>query len=200
MKKIIVLLIVALAFTATKAQSYSHRKDSVRNTYHKEVLLNPFSFFVGGFEMGYGVINPANNRITRLFAGYYFTEAADSYGDNFRNMEGGRFELQHLFTKPVDGAMRFYAGGFAVYKTINMEKRIGNTQNYSTVNGSALSFGLIVGARNYVADNFFLDLFIGGGPTIGLNRSNEDDVHLDIVNPYKRSINPRAGFTFGISF
>ncbi len=199
MKKLIFSILALSIVLCAKAQS--HHKDSVRNTYRQEVLLNPFAFFVGGFEMGYGKINAANNRLTRGFAGYYISENAEPYGDDFKNMEGARFEIQHLFIKPTDGRLRYYAGGFLVYKTIKIDKKVSPTVNYfETIKGSAVSFGLIVGVRNYVADNFFIDLFIGGGPTIPVGGGDGEYINLDVVNPYKRSINPKAGLTFGIAF
>ena len=122
MKKLIFSILALSIVLCAKAQS--HHKDSVRNTYRQEVLLNPFAFFVGGFEMGYGKINAANNRLTRGFAGYYISENAEPYGDDFKNMEGARFEIQHLFIKPTDGRLRYYAGGFLVYKTIKIDKKV----------------------------------------------------------------------------
>ena len=47
---------------------------------------------------------------------------------------------------------------------------------------------------------FFIDLFIGGGPTIPVGGGDGEYINLDVVNPYKRSINPKAGLTFGIAF
>ncbi len=177
------------------------QKDSILNNSHKEVLLNPFSFFVGGFEMGYGVTNKENTRISRGYAGYYFSEDATPYGDDFKNMEGARFEFQRLFTKPIDRTARYYVGGFVVLKTIKIDHKISPTlKNYETLRGSALSFGLMVGMRNYIIDNFFIDYFIGGGPTLPIGGGNGENINLDVVNPYKRSINPKAGLSLGVSF
>lgn len=196
-KSFLFIFILLFAFAANAQQS---AKDTVRNNYTQEFLLSPLSFFVGGFEIGYGIVRPKTN--TRLLAGYYFSENAVSYGESYNNMEGFRLELQHLFLKPVDGGMRYYAGGYGIYKSISMDKRQfgGNNPRTVAVSGSAVSFGIILGVRSFVADNFFFDLYAGGGPTISLNDNNVDDVHIDIVNPYKRGINPRLGLTFGIAF
>lgn len=200
MRCIKIILPIILLFVVVSSNAQLRQKDSVLNSYHKEVLLNPFSFLVGGFEMGYGVTNDAKKRITRFFAGYYISENAESYGDDFKNMEGARFEVQHLFTKPIDRSVRYYVGAFAVYKTIKIEHKVGPANSrYETLRGGAFSFGLMVGMRNYVTDNFFIDYFIGGGPTIPIGGDGEH-INLDVVNPYKRSINPRAGLTLGLSF
>lgn len=63
-----------------------------------------------------------------------------------------------------------------------------------------MSAGIILGMRQYVMDNIFFDAYIGGGVNIPVSSEKIDDVHLDVVNPYKRSINPRAGITFGYAF
>lgn len=194
--KNIFLILIALLFTLS-ANAQQDKKDTTRNNYKREFLVNPLSFFVGGFELGYGVVRTKSN--TRLLAGYYFSENAGSYNDQFSNMEGFRIEAQHLFIKPVNGGSRYYAGGYSVYKSITMDKRISSTRT-DAISGSAISFGLLLGLRSFVADNFFFDLFIGGGPTISLDDSNSDDLHLDVVNPYKRGINPRGGLIFGIAF
>lgn len=196
--KIVFPLLFILVSVNLNAQRY---KDSILNSYRQEVLLNPFSFFVGGFEMGYGKTNEKNTRISRGFAGYYYSENAESYGEDFKNMEGVRLEFQRLFTRPIDRTARYYVGGFVVFKTIKIDHKTGPTvNNYETLRGSALSFGLMVGMRNYITDNFFLDYYIGGGPTVPIGGGNGENINLDVVNPYKRSINPRAGLSLGISF
>lgn len=196
MKKISILAVLLVITLAANAQQ-SH-KDTIRNNYTREFMLNPLPFFVGGFEIGYGIVQEKSN--TRVFAGYYFSEEPGSYSSSYTNMEGFRAEIQHLFIKPIDGGMRYYAGGFGTFKTIKMDKNESLPSRTSTVNGTAISFGVLIGFRSFVADNFFFDLYLGGGPTIPLNSTFEDEVHIPVVNPYKRSINPKAGLTFGIAF
>ena len=82
-------------------------------------------------------------------------------------MEGFRLELQHLFIKPVKNDSRYYAGPYAVYKTITMN-RGEKPLPVKALNSSALSFGVLLGVRTFVVDNFFFDFYFGGGPTIGL--------------------------------
>ncbi len=199
MKKHYLLFITLLCTLAANAQQ--SKRDSLRNSYTQEFLVSPLSFFVGGFEVGYGFTTQKTN--TKFLAGYYYSENAGSYFDDgiteFSNMEGFRVEAQRLFIKPVNGGLRYYAGGYAVYKTIRMDKQV-RSNDVQKLTGSALGFGLILGARTFAGDNFFFDLFIGGGPNISLDGSNDDDVHIPIVNPYKRGIVPRAGLTFGIAF
>jgi hypothetical protein len=214
MKKVIIL--VFCLFTVAQLSAQRQRlRDSVNNSYRREFLINPLSFLVGGFEVGYTKISP-ERVATRIYAGYYFSENAGSYDGNgsstngtsakYKNMEGARFEIQLLKMKPAKSDFLIYYGGYAVYKFINLDVNKTTTTGSSTTTidyvakGSALSFGLVIGMRNYVHENIFLDMYAGGGMNISLNHMYEEDVHLPVVNPYKRSINPRAGISVGISF
>lgn len=210
MKKAL-LAFTALILFCTHSFAQQTEKDSLSNTYKKEFLLNAASFAVGGFEIGYGQIK--NNRNNRLFLGYYFSESPDFYGTEeflplateYKNMEGFRAEFQHLFMKPTKSQLRYYGGGYAVFKTIRMD--ISKTAFSSstttsidyTANAVSGGFGIIGGVRAYIIDNFFVDIYLGGGVIIPFSSKNIDDVHLDVLNPYKRSINPRAGISLGIA-
>jgi hypothetical protein len=214
MKKIFLPLLLLFAMQTAFAQK-GRTADSLRNTYNREFLLNPFSFFVGGFEMGYGMINSKNHAV-RFFGGYYFSENPSSYNEEEpfgvtptytrKNMEGARFEFQYLLLKPASSGMRFYGGPYGVVKTISMDvsRTINGSSTVTTLNykarATAVSAGILLGMRQYVMDNIFFDAYIGGGINIPVSSEKIDDVHLDVVNPYKRSINPRAGLTFGYAF
>ncbi len=214
-------LFFAILFTVVFSSFGQQRlRDSVRNSYKQEFLLNPLPFFVGGFEIGYGQIN-AKQRNHRIFAGYYYSDNPGYYNDEegnngttnttttvtYRNMEGFRLEGQYLFMRPTDGDIRLYFGPYAIFKTISMDvsrvdkssSTVTQTVNY-TAKGTSGSFGVLMGLRTYLTDNFFVDYYLGGGITIPFSGSNIDDVHLDVLNPYKRSINPRLGVTIGYAF
>lgn len=193
-------MLFTLLSTITFAYSQSKKLDSLRTTYTQEFILNPLPFFVGGFEVGYGAVTPTT--LKRATIGYYFSEEAPSYGSDLTNMEGIRIDLQYLKLKPMDGGMRFFLGGYLNYKAISMDKEIQDVTTSKTVSvsGSAISVGVLFGMRTFLEENFFIDMYAGGGPTISLNRANEDDVHLPFVNPYKRSINPRLSLSVGIAF
>ena len=163
--------------------------------------------------MGYGVFD-SKMRLARLYAGYYFQENPVAYDDddfgspsvNYRNMEGVRLEAQYLFFKPTNAGLRFFMGGYANYKTISMDitptSSNGSsllTSNY-TAKGSSLRLGILLGLRSYLIDNFFFDLYAGGGVNFSLNQQYEEDVNLDIVNPYKKAIGPKGGFSLGVAF
>ncbi|MDL5049500.1 hypothetical protein QQ054_26130 [Oscillatoria amoena NRMC-F 0135] len=214
MKKIFLPLLLLCIIQTASAQK-TRTADSLRNSYKREFLLSPLSFFVGGFEVGYGMIN-SKGRNLRFIGGYYFSENPGAYNEDEpltstptytrKNMEGARLEVQYLLMKPSTNGMRFYGGPYGVVKTISMDvsRTINGSSTVTTLNykarATAVSAGIILGMRQYVMDNIFFDAYIGGGVNIPVSSEKIDDVHLDVVNPYKRSINPRAGITFGYAF
>lgn len=211
MKKIILLFIVLFVSTlAVFSQreknnelSPAEKRDSIYNSKTRHFILQPLPFFVGGFELGYGKMLDNSKNMVRFFAGYYYSEEAGSYVEEARRMEGYRLEVQYLLTRPFNYGEKYYVGGYFTYKAIKME--IGNTNTspittYRPVSGSSSGLGIMVGFKSVIFDNFYFDMYFGGGPTFALNSSNQDDVHIPIVNPYKRSINPRAGLSFGLLF
>jgi len=219
MKKIFLLSVAVLLFSS----AFSQKKalDSLRNTYKRGFMINPFSFFVGGFELGYGMMN-SRMREAKIYAGYYFLENPGPYNDRdnnstittnpnattFKNMEGARFEVQYLFFRPAEDALRYFVGGYATFKTIKMDvSKVNNTSGGSstirtdyTARGSALGVGIVLGIRGYIMDNLFVDIYTGGGINFSLDHRYEDDVNLDVVNPYKKAIIPRGGLSLGIAF
>lgn len=214
-KALLSIIALMLLCQVAEAQQKQAFKDSLRDSYTQEFVINPFSFFVGGFELGYGKIK--NNRNTRGILGYYYSENPDFYDDGYdnsfpsttvkyKNMEGFRAEFQYLFMKPTDGGLKYYGGPYGIFKTIKMDITRTSVSSNATVvsdyvaRGTSGSVGVIAGVRSFAFDNIFIDLYIGGGITFPFSGSNIDDVHLSVLNPYKRSINPRAGLTLGLAF
>lgn len=212
MKKLLFAVIISL-LVYTQSFSQDLVRDSLLNTYKKEFYVSLANFAVGGFELGYGTIK--GNRGAKLFLGYYSSSTPDFYdrdGDsrapnatNYENMEGFRAEGQLVYTKAVTNRRRIYGGGYGLFKTISMDvikPNLGvNGEGIKyTANGTSAGAGIIGGVKYYVFDNFFMDLYFGGGFIVPISGSNIDDVHLDIRNPYKRSVNPRGGITFGLAF
>lgn len=194
-------MVAILGVMALGAQAQqSSKRDSTLNEYRNEFILNPLSFFVSGFELGYGAIFPDGFNF-RVIGGYYISESAAAYNDKFKNMEGFRVECQYLGLKPVKSSSRYYLGGYANYKQISLEKESSLSPNrFDKLHASAVGFGVLMGIRQYNSGGFFFDFYIGGGPTISVDNTNAEEAHIPIVNPYKRSINPRAGLSIGILF
>lgn len=199
MKKWLIVVILSIITFSVHAQQ-SSKRDSVLNEYRNEFILNPLPFFVSGFELGYGAIFPDGFNF-RVIGGYYISESASSYSDQFKNMEGFRVECQYLGLKPVKSSSRYYLGGYANYKQISLEKESPlNSSRFDKLHASAVGFGVLLGVRQYNSGGFFFDLYLGGGPTISIDATNAEEAHIPLVNPYKRSINPRAGMSIGILF
>lgn len=199
MKKWIMVVILGVVALGVQAQQ-SSKRDSALNEYRNEFILNPLPFFVSGFELGYGAIFPDGFNF-RVIGGYYISESASSYSDEFKNMEGFRVECQYLALKPVRSSSRYYLGGYANYKQISLEKESApNSNRFDKLHASAVGFGVLLGIRQYNSGGFFFDLYLGGGPTISVDNTNAEEAHIPLVNPYKRSINPRAGLSIGILF
>lgn len=199
MKKWLIVAILC-AFAVSAQAQQSSKRDSALNEYRNEFILNPLSFFVSGFELGYGAIFPDGFNF-RVIGGYYISETASSYSNQFKNMEGFRVECQYLGLKPVKSSSRYYLGGYANYKQISLERESAfNSNRFDKLHASAVSLGVLLGVRQYNSGGFFFDFHLGGGPTISIDNTNAEEAHIPIVNPYKRSINPRAGLSIGILF
>jgi len=194
------LIIALLLFFSVKvsAQYSFGAKDSARNTYKKEFLLNPFTFFISGFEVGYGRVFNNNKENFRVLFAYYISEGANLHRDEASNLEAYKIDLQYLFTRPVQGSLRYYLGGFLTYRNIKLD--IAGKPTSYVAKGSSANFGVIMGARSYLSENFFFDLYFGGGPTVPLNSANVNDVDQKLFFPVKRAVTPRAGMLLGISF
>lgn len=213
MKKHFLAIIVLLVACQLVNGQYRKQKDkdSANNTYNQAFLINPLNFFVGGFEIGYEKIK--NTKSYKLFGGYYFLDNPSFYedpdpviSDKYANLEGFRLEFQYLHIKPVKNDFRYYGGAYAVAKGMSMDvsRTAAGSSSTVTTDYTARAFsgslGVIAGVRTYIYENIFMDAFIGGGITFPFSGSFIDDIHIDVVNPFKRSINPRAGFSVGIAF
>lgn len=198
MKKNLIILLLLFVTVKVSAQYRLGAKDSARNTFKKEFLLNPLTFFISGFEVGYGRIFNNNRENFRVLLAYYISEGANLYPDNASNLEALKLDMQYLFTRPVQGSLRYYLGGYLTYRSVKLDIT-GRPASY-TAKGSSASFGVLMGARSYASENFFIDLYFGGGPVVPLNSANQNDVDKKFFFPIKRSVIPRAGILLGISF
>ena len=176
-----------------------------------ELIVFPLSFAVSGFELG-GEFVTKERRTIRFSAGYFISNSANAYNsfgnteNFFETMEGFRTEAQYRFySRDFEAKDNFYLGLFGVFKSVTLqgEKQVFNPINGSTTNtpitleSSALSLGLLLGYRVRLHDVFSMDFHFGGGIT-PTSIGDAEEAHINQVNPYKKSINVRAGMTFGI--
>jgi hypothetical protein len=179
-----------------------------------EFIIHPLSFIVSGFEVGVEI--PAGEkRAFRGSAGYFLSNTANAYNDmgnswnsttrrEFETMEGFRADVQYRFySRPLQSVDNFYFAVFGVFKTATLTgteiNSIGpiNTIEPKTWNSSAISAGILMGYKIWVHEMFSFDFNLGGGIT-PTEINDADVVHINQVNPYRKSINVRAGATFGI--
>jgi len=186
---------------------------------HRHFMLNPLSFTISGFEIGYGKCDEKNNYY-RFYGGYYFSEEAGIYNDNddgngfgqpiptvkYKDMEQFRFEFQYAKMFSTVSTLQYYYGFYGIIKSLSAQvtRTSVNSSVILTSNYKARAFaaspGLILGVRQYFKQHVFVDIFGGGGITIPLDGTNVDDIHRGTILPYKRSINPRLGLSVGITF
>lgn len=179
-----------------------------------ELVVFPLSFVISGFELGIesNSFMRKNNQTFRFSAGYFYSHKASLYNDwnwlyesEFSEMESFRGEIQYrIYTRNFASPDNIFFGASAVYKTIAMDKvdydrdswpntMISNT----TINSSSLSLGILMGYRTRIYDIISMDFFFGGGFT-PTNIGDYEEAHIDHLNPFRKSINLRAGITVGI--
>ncbi len=207
MKKLYALLFLLAVVQVSRAQYAENTEPYIPSN---TIFLKPLDFFVGGFSMGYQRI--FNNTSIQFESGYFFNEDPGFY-DQTKNLEGFRTEaIYKLFYKSIhDDEVYFrpYFAGYALYKYASQDY-LDNESNqfqpfvesYKNAQTSTLGFGIYLGAQGFIDNGFTFDLYIGGGVYTPLTGSEKElDVnHLDLTNPYKKSIAPRAGFSLGYSF
>jgi hypothetical protein len=184
----------------------------VESTKERQLFILPLSFFASGFEIGVEK-QLALRKAIRFSAGYFFSPNAWAYNDfsgnwdrNYENMEAGRFELQYrFFGQPYLDKDNFYAGAYSVFKTLKMDAEDSEWDPNTgirrvtprTFSSSALSLGVLAGYVIRAYDFLSIDVHIGGGIT-PTSWGDHKEVHMDIVSPYTKSINFKAGFSVGI--
>lgn len=189
--------------------------DAVEKEKKTEFVIHPLSFIVSGFELGVE-LPVAEKKAFRGSLGYFLSNTANAYNDmgnswnsdvsrTFETMEGFRADAQYRFySRPYQAKDNFYFAVFGVFKTATLtgiervQLPMGGTSNEpKTWNSSALSLGILMGYKIWVHEMFSFDFNLGGGIT-PTEIKDADIVHINQVNPYRKSINVRAGATFGI--
>jgi hypothetical protein len=164
-----------------------------------EFVIFPLSFFVSGLEFGYE--HPIKHKRTlRLSAGYFYLDKPSFYSSRLRNMEGIRTEFQYRFYgEGFNAKNNYFIAPFGVFRTIKMDYTPHGSTRVRGVSSQSVIAGFVIGYRYRIIDFISLEVHAGGGIT-PTSIGDYDIVHLDMVNPYRKSINAKAGFTFGIRF
>ena len=178
---------------------------AMEKVYRRKTIFSfqPLSLFGFGLQAGYERKVSAVNSI-KATAGYY--AAAEPYFyDSFKvkAMEGFQLELQpRVYVQQAIHGL--YLGGYVLYKYIHFNKQStiyanGTTPEQYTTEASAWGGGFVIGVQQVLASRVVIDLNIGAGfikPIAG----DIETAHLNLVNPYKNTINPKLGVSIGFAF
>lgn len=195
-------------------ETASYREISARDTSFKQyssiISIQPFSLIAGGLDLSY------EQRIGKQFSvrlnfGYFLSADPIGYDGSFDDMDGFRGEIQLrrfiINTKNRVAPEGVYIAPYGLYRQIQMNQEIWewnpDTGESWTTNvkheASAASGGLLVGAQLITKARVTLDFFGGGGVFIPIEDKSADEMHLPVVNPYKKTIAPRFGFSVGVA-
>jgi hypothetical protein len=228
MKKIIILsttffaVICVQAFETARFETLGKKqsffKPKLEEPKNYEYIIYPLSFIVSGIEVGGEIVAGQPNRTVRVSAGYFFSNKANSYntfGNSFTfneevtysEMEGFRGEIQYRFyARDFHAPDNYFLTIFGVFKQVSMIGDISNNsggwgnpidREIRNLNSSAITLGFALGYRIRIQDFLSADFHFGGGFT-PTSIGDVDYTHIDQVNPYRKSINLKAGITFGL--
>lgn len=212
MKKSLFGLFLVLFSVSLSAQlELDDSATTVRFPRKQALLVNPISLCIGGFEVGYSAEFSKDKNLSFLL-GYYTGENSVLYGEKnetslitkYKNFEAIKFEAHYYFLKSKGYDMTFYFGPFVTLKTasIEIEKQLSqsnlNISSAYKARATAASGGLMASVRFYLDNAFILDVYGGGGFTVPIAGEHRDDIHLPVVFPLEKSINPKFGISFGI--
>jgi hypothetical protein len=193
----------------------STQNSSVNNTDpvpKLELIVFPLSFFVSGIEAG--IEQPIDaKRSFRASLGYFISFDANAYNNfsdqniDFSEMDGFRAEFQFRgYSRNMLARDNFFVGLFGVFKTVSLDGvRLdeipggGFLNEQIVINSQALSLGMLLGYKIRMYDFLSLDFHFGGGITPS-NLGDAVEAHIPHLNPYRKSINLKAGLTVGVTF
>ncbi|KAB1064464.1 hypothetical protein [Salibacter halophilus] len=211
MKKLFFTLLLISLGSSVIAQNYYDSNDKKKvnsekplNEFPRENIMSiePVSFFIGGFVMGYERFL-TNTSSLKFRAGYYYREDAGIY-NGYNYFEG--FNLKVNFKKYIndvhENESTIYISPYALYKQITLEENnMGQLAVPVTREASTASVGVMVGTIIGISETpFFIDVALGGGMFFPIASGSHDEAHLGFVNHYKKGVGPQLDFAFGYSF
>lgn len=194
--------------SATNRSSVS-AKDTTKTQYNSILSIQPFSLIAGGLDLSFEQ-RLSKQLSVRLNFGYFLSADPIGYDSSFEDMDGFRGELQlrrYINSDKRKTPEGIYIAPYALYRQIKMSEEYWDwnpNTGESTVTklnreASAASGGLVIGAQYISKARITLDIFAGGGVYIPIEDSAADDVNIPVVNPYKKTISPRFGFSIGVA-
>ena len=191
-----------------KSQEYVEANDGKFPipTSSTEIIIQPLSVVGGGFELGFDQKFNLNNGFRFIF-GLYGTENPTAYNDA-TSFSGYKFDAHYKLI--IDnrsnrtGYSEYYIGLFSTYRAISLTQNefidspTGTTQREKTYDGSAASFGVIIGIKSTLVKKLNVDIYGGIGYIQRLGkREDADQVHIPVVNPYQRGPMLKFGIAIG---
>jgi hypothetical protein len=197
MKKLLFLVLLCLSGSFTIAQNYYDSDDKKKvnsekplNEYPRDNIMSiePISFFIGGFVMGYERFLTTTTSL-KFRAGYFYREDASIY-NGYNYFEG--FNLKVNYKKYISNVHEdettIYISPYALYKQIKLEESHMGLAVPVTREASTASLGIMVGSIIGIGDTpFYIDLAIGGGMFFPIGTGSHDEAHLGFVNHYKKA-------------
>ncbi|HRI27650.1 MAG TPA: hypothetical protein PK239_06470 [Chitinophagales bacterium] len=186
--------------------------DPEKPKYKSIISVQPFSLIAGGLDLSFEQrFSPALS--ARLNFGYFLSAdpiGYDGFEGGLKDMDGFRGELQirrYLNVDDKEAPDGFYLAPYALYrqmKAINEKWTFNPDDGAGTITevkefASSAGGGLLVGIQFLTKRRISVDMFAGGGVYLPVNDQSSDELHLPIVNPYKKTIAPRVGFSFGVA-
>ncbi len=211
-KIIIAITLFSTFFSLTAQRKVIRSNDKgqesplVQNGIFKNMIhLMPLSMTVGGLEAGYEQVVKEKQSIF-FSGGFFLSQNAGglSFNGNYQNLTGFKSEFQYRFYKrTINHRSNIFLAPSLLVKTTSAELTsynvLTNKEEITTQSASSFALGYMLGVRNNVMDNIFVDFMIGGGINLPISGDAHKELHVPFFSPYQRGTQIRAGFNVVIA-
>jgi len=193
--------------TATKS---GNEQETVQSQSFKSLIhIMPLSLTVGGLEAGFEKpVSPKQS--FKIDAGVYLSQNAGALkikDEGYSDMSGFRTEMQYRFYKRTNNySNNLFIGPYINIKTMSAKYQgfIYNPNGFPTAvntihSASSASFGYLMGFRNNVMENIFLDFYFGGGINLPISGNNHEELNIPFFSPYQKGTQLKGGFSVVIA-
>jgi len=186
-----------------------NQAETVQSQPFKSLIhIMPLSLTVGGLEAGFEKpISP--KQALKIDAGVYLSQNAGALkvkDEGYSDMSGFRTEVQYRFYKRTNNhADNLFIGPYANVKTISAKYQgFMNSGGFqvpiNTIRtASSASFGYLMGFRNNLMENIFLDFYFGGGINLPVSGNDHEALNIPFFSPYQKGTQLKGGFSVVIA-
>ena len=176
--------------------------------YRNAVTITPIAFLRSGIQLGYERNIGYYNGL-KLEAGYFTKDDPLSYDASSMSGFSAQLFYKRYFNPLELREIRFYFGAMGIYKQIaltdvnstNSSDDVYMYSSYGDISVNAYGGGIIFGGNVFFENHFYMDYSIGGTVlATDSDPADVDEVHIGIINPYKRGITPRLNIAVGYAF